>query len=170
MRFPLWDTDLASVPQIKNLHCTRSQGCMLYQVSVVLPRPFGAGICWHFLYIDINARGEERKCYGTNRCIWPSHARACPERGPVKTAICLFRPDGAFRQHPAGLLTGMGPRGRCYPAHAAQGQKGKHDLAHRIAKTGGCSPKGRNHSQEAENMADGLWISPRAVLQSKIRK
>lgn len=57
-----------------------------------------------------------------------------------------------------------------YPAHAAQGQKGKHDLAHRIAKTGGCSPKGRNHSQEAENMADGLWISPRAVLQSKIRK
>ena len=59
---------------------------------------------------------------------------------------------------------------RCYPAHAAQGQKGKHDLAHRIAKTGGCSPKGRNHSQEAENMADGLWISPRAVLQSKIRK
>ena len=31
-------------------------------------------------------------------------------------------------------------------------------------------PKGRNHSQEAEDMADGLWISPRAVLQSKIRK
>lgn len=51
-----------------------------------------------------------QKCYGTNRCIWPSHARACPERGPVKTAICLFRPDGAFRQHPAGLLPGMGPR------------------------------------------------------------
>ena len=25
---------------------------MLYQVSVVLPRPFRAGICWHFLYID----------------------------------------------------------------------------------------------------------------------
>ena len=33
---------------------------MLYQVSVVLPRPFRVGIRWHFLYIDSNADGEER--------------------------------------------------------------------------------------------------------------
>lgn len=33
-------------------------------------------------------------------------------------------------------------------------RKGQHDLAHRIAETGGCPPEGRKHGQKAESMAD----------------
>ena len=52
-------------------------------------------------------------------------------------------------------------------AATAQGQKGKHDLAHWIAETGGCTAKGRGHSQKVESMADGLWLSSWAIFQSK---
>ena len=46
-------------------------------------------------------------------------------------------------------------------------KKGKHDLAHWIAETGGCTAKGRGHSQKVESMADGLWLSSWAIFQSK---
>ena len=41
------------------------------------------------------------------------------------------------------------------------------DQAARLAETGGCTAKGRGHSQKVESMADGLWLSSWAIFQSK---
>ena len=77
-----------------------------------------------------------------------------PKEGQTKQPYVCFDLMERNGGNQPDFLSGMGPWRRCCQAHEAQGQKGQHDLAHRIAKTGGCPPKGRKHGQEAESMAD----------------
>ena len=163
----MWDTDETSVPQGQKPPALHTQ-LSLYAVSSVsgIATPFSGWYPLALLYIDSNADGEERSVMAQIYVFGRVMHELTPKESQSKQPYVCF---DLMERSEVNIRTSIkyGPAATRLPGSHGSRSKGKHDLAHWIAETGGCTAKGRGHSQKVESMADGLWLSSWAIFQSK---